>query len=539
MIIFIRYLILLTYISVNHCFSVIIIDIEPYNKGATFYDQAQQSVAVYNSLRVLTFDTDAQRITRIDFLAFNPRSTELNQFALDFLNIEFGPSMAKFTVTPYDGFKGIIRKCGAFTCNLAPGNSRESSLSHLDETRLTLMKVDLREGFVHAPFSGFSAALNSHDILEQCKQRKIATINQEIAVLYGKDVPHQYTVSKSKPTADKYQKSLGQIQKNSIKRNELLQRISNIQSGAEKTNRTGITPENFYAAAHWDIHAQQCPVYTALANICNSDELCELACDLTMMEQEFIKLDGKYGGNKGFDGLYMRDNIIIAAESKFWGTPPTLHTVISEKIIPKFDFAHSGAIKHIRKETQDKIEIGYKAQQIYTLPYAMLANWQVDCRLEHFTEEIKFPQPILEENLRTPAKSEIKKEEQTTASQHQSPSVAAALDAAAAFPAGTPTIKIEPTNAEASNEEKNDESDDIKTSDQQDSTVPFIKTADYDISTLTPQSDQKDMQKVLGNLLSSFMEQTHMPSAELKAMLNQLHILNIEPIPFSLESAGI
>ncbi len=250
-----------------------------------------------------------------------------------------------------------------------------------------------------------------------------------------------------------------------------------------------------------------------------------------MMEQRFVKLDGKYGGNKGFDGLYMRDNIIIAAESKFWGTPPTLHTVISEKIIPKFDFAHSGAIKHIRKETQDKIEIGYKAQQIYTLPYAMLANWQVDCRLEHFTGEINFPQPILEENLRTPAKSEIKKEEQTTANQHQSPSVATALDVAAAFPAGAPTVKNRPTNVEASDEEK--------TSEHQEPTAPFIKTADYDISTLTPQSDKKDMQKVLGNLLSSFMEQTCMPSAELKAMLNQLHILNIEPIPFSLESAHV
>ncbi len=67
MIIFIRYLILLTYIGANNCFSIISIDIEPYDKRAIFYDQAQQSVAVTSSLRVLTFDTDAQRITRIDF----------------------------------------------------------------------------------------------------------------------------------------------------------------------------------------------------------------------------------------------------------------------------------------------------------------------------------------------------------------------------------------------------------------------------------------------------------------------------------------
>ncbi len=159
--------------------------------------------------------------------------------------------MENFTITPVAEFKGIIRKSGAFACNLATGNLQARSLSHLDETCPTLMGAVLGGDLAHASFSDFSAALNSHDILEQCKQGKIATINQEIAVLDAKDAPHQYTVSNSKPTADKYQKSLRQIQKNATKRDELLQKINDIQSGAKRTNRTGITPENFYAAAHW------------------------------------------------------------------------------------------------------------------------------------------------------------------------------------------------------------------------------------------------------------------------------------------------
>lgn len=537
MIIFIRYLILLTYISVNHCFSVIIIDIEPHNKAIQL---GNRTAPVSNSLRLLTLDTDAQKITRIDFLAFNHRSTESNQFALDFLNIEFRPSdMANFTITPVAGFKGIIRKSGAFACNLATGNLQARSLSHLDETRPTLMGAVLGEDLAYAPFSDFSAALNSHDILEQCKQGKINEINQEIAVLDAKDAPHQYTISNSGHTTAKYKKAKEQIAKNALNRAAKLKKISDIQSGAEETKRTGVTPGNLQALIYWNTREKRQPAPISLEAINKSGELCELACDLTMMGQQFVKLDGKYESNKGFDGLYKRYDRIVAAESKHWGKPPTLHTVISEKIIPKFDFAHSGAIKHIRKKTIEELKMAYDAKKIYMLPYVMLTNGQVDCRLEHFTGEIKFPQPILEENLRKPAKSEIKKEEQTTASQHQSLSVAAALDAATAFPAGTPTIKIKPTNAEASDEEKNDESGDIKTSNPAGLKTPFTHTTSHDTAALTPQSDQKDMQRTIDNFLASLIAHTQMSSAEVRKMLSQSNILNIEPIPFSLESAGI
>lgn len=509
MIIFIRNLILLGCISVHHSFSVLIIDIEPYDRRATFYDRNSQPVSVYNSFRVLTFDTDAQKITHIDFLAFDPRSTEYYQFALGYFCIKFKPSdTIDFTITPFDGFKGIIRKCGDFTCNLSTRNVQAIRLSHLDETRPTLMGVILGADFAHAAFSSFFASLNNHDILEQCKQRKIDDINKEIANLDQKDGPHQHTLLNSKSSTSKYAKSLEQIQKNATKRKGLSERISNIRTGVEETKRMGITPQEFYAAAHWDTRAQQFPAYTPLANICNPDELCELACDLTMMEQCFVKLDGKYGGNKGFDGLYMKENMIIAAESKFWAKPPTLHVVISEKIIPKFDFLHNGAIKHIRKEIQDKIKIAYGAQQIYTLPYAMLNNWQVDCRLEHFTGEITFSQVTEKEKLSTPEKREIKKEVFVTRDQH---SVAS-------------KIKVESTDGETSDEGKKLDQQEIKSS--------FIKNDVYDISTLTPQSASKDKQDVLGKLLSSFMEQTQMSPADLNIMLGQLNALNTRPILF-------
>ena len=274
----------------------------------------------------------------------------------------------------------------------------------------------------------------------------------------------------------------------------MLKKISDIQTNVKNTNRRGTNPATSNALIHWNVCEKRQPALTSLETINKSGELCELACDLTMMAQKFVKLDGKYGGNKGFDGLYKGDDIIVAAESKHWGSPPTLHTVIAEKIIPKFDFVHSGAIKHINEKSVNKISAAYEDKKVYMLAYAMLADGQIDCRLEHFIGDIKFPQTLVKI--------------QSTSNQHQliaTPHTVASK------------IKIEPKNDEVS--------DEIKTP----------EPIGYDLSMLTPQSNPEDMQKVLDNLLSSFREKAGISSTQLSKMLNQSNILNIEPIPFSLE----
>lgn len=493
MILFLRHLILLTCLSVHYCYSVIVIDIETQHKSMRVTEQTQQSILVSDSIKIVTFDTDAQKILSICFLGFNPRESTYNEFNLTTFMLGFTPShMTDFTITPCNNFSGIIRRDGVFTYNLATGTLQATSLLHLDETRPALMGLFLLSNYAVNTFDEFSTALNCHDVLEQCKQSKIAEVQKEIARLDDKDKTHLYTLTYSKSSTQKYKKAQEQVTKNATNRQKMIDRISAIQSGAEKTNRTGVTPRDDHAWMYWNTRAQKQPAYISFANIPNSDELCELACDLTMMAQQFIKLNGKYGGNKGFDGLYKKDNRIIAAESKFWGQPPTLHTVISEKIAPKFDFAHQGAISHISETSQRLINESYDAQKIYMLAYAMLANGQIDCRLEHFTGTIDLPKPqLVDVSIKT-------------------------------------EVKVARDNTEVSTESK--------ASDPAEPVTPLTQTTAIDVSLLTPQTDQKEKQKVFNDFLSSFKEKTGMSVEQLKEMFG--HSINhITPIPFSLEGA--
>lgn len=391
MIIFIRYFLLLAYVIANNYFSIIIIDVEPCG-SQTFHNEYLLPTPVSNSLRIITFDTDAQKIQQIDFLAFNHRSIEWSHFKLTTCTIEFLPSdMKNFRIIPAGEFRGIIRKCGVFDSNLSVVD-----LFYLDKTRPTLKGIICVDFPPAGSFADFQTDLNRHDILEQCKQQKINEIEDEIRKLDNKDPPHQYTLSHSKASTDKYKKAQTQLQKNVQKRNRLREEKEKICSGAQRINRTNLTSGGLNVLLHRNDRGQQYQQRVSFDNNSSLDEFCELACDLTMMCQAFTKLEGKYAGIKGFDGLYMRDNIIIAAESKFWATPPTLHTVISEKIIPKFDFLHSGAIKHIIEQSREEIQKAYRINQIYMLPYTMLSSGRIDCRLEHFTGEITFPRSSVE-----------------------------------------------------------------------------------------------------------------------------------------------
>lgn len=494
MILFLRHFILLTCLSVHCCYSVIVIDIETQRGIMHVTEQTKQSIPVSNSLKIVTFDTDTQKITSICFLGYNPRESTYNGFNLGTFVFGFTPShMTDFTITPLDNFTGIIRRDGAFTYNLGTGNVQATSLSHLDETRPGLMGLFLGN-YVANTFDNFAAALSCHDVLEQCKQKKITEVQGEIERLDNKDKPHLYTLTHSKSSTQKYKKAQEQVTKNATDRQQKLDRISAIESGDEITNRTGVTPTDDHAWMYWNTRVQKHPAYITFASIPNADELCELACDLTMMAQSFTKLNGKYGGNKGFDGLYKGSDRIIAAESKFWKHPPTLHTVISEKIAPKFDFAHQGAISHISETSQRLINESYDVHKIYMLAYAMLANGKIDCRLEYFTGTIDFPKPQL---------------------------IAVSIKA---------EVKVAEENAEVSNESK--------ASDLAEPVTPLTQATTFDVSLLTPQTDQKDMQKVFNNFLSSFKEKTGMSVDQLKEMFG-LSITHTTPIPFSLEGADI
>ena len=215
MITFIRYLVLLTYVSVSHCFAIIIVDIERYNDSI----YVNGSSPVSNSLKVVTFDTDAQKITRVDFLVFNHRSSDYNNFSLGFFGVGFTPKdMTDFTITIGRDFKGIIRRDGAFSCHLSTGSLQAKSLSHLDETRPTLMGVTLLDNVTFDTFAAFSEMINSHDILEQCKQRKINETNNDIQKLDAKDAPHIQKINTMGKGTKGYEKSQEQVNENAKQR---------------------------------------------------------------------------------------------------------------------------------------------------------------------------------------------------------------------------------------------------------------------------------------------------------------------------------
>ena len=110
-------------------------------------------------------------------------------------------------------------------------------------------------------------------------------------------------------------------------------------------------------------------------------EIGEIACDLTMMAAKWVKLDAKYSGNKGLDGLYQKKDILIAAEAKYWKDEPPLNTILRSHLVPKFDIQHRGSIVCLDPSLRRKIENASRKESLYLLPYGILPDGQAYCKI--------------------------------------------------------------------------------------------------------------------------------------------------------------
>ncbi len=132
-------------------------------------------------------------------------------------------------------------------------------------------------------------------------------------------------------------------------------------------------------------HADKLKGSLNVINLAEKDGIGELICDLTMMSFGYTKLDAKHGANKGFDGLYEKEDRIIAAEVKFHKNPPTLDQIARDHLISKFDIQNKGALSLMKDIHKNKIIAASKSNSLYLLPYSLMNDGVVNARIQFYT----------------------------------------------------------------------------------------------------------------------------------------------------------
>lgn len=140
-------------------------------------------------------------------------------------------------------------------------------------------------------------------------------------------------------------------------------------------------------------------------NIHEFGDLGELVCDLTMMILGFKKSDAKYGGNKGIDGFYKKDSIVIIAEAKMWKndekiSAPDLDSIDRTHLTPKFNRGSKGAIVKIEAEKPEiytHIINAHQNSSLYSIPFGVLPDGTAYMRINQRLDLIQSVVPSVSE----------------------------------------------------------------------------------------------------------------------------------------------
>jgi len=346
-------------------FAVIIVDIDSSQENINwiandyFSPSDGRDIRANHSIRVVTFDTDQQKILDIKYLlASDSRSSY--RANLDSCDIEYGGITADNRliprITPKQGFKGWIRSSGRFTCN-------SENLDGWDKTRPMWSIVRQTETPADLNLDAIRVYINQSDLEENLRKA-----NPKL------ETPHWKTGHKKSIVVSFY------------------------------THRTFYRRDCFYYSSA----KRKDP--RSIFSIHETGRIGEIACDLTMMALGFIKLSGKYYGNFGIDGLYEKGDLLVAAEAKFHGSPPNLGAIVRDHLKPKFSMRDKGALGMLEKNQKDiyaKIERAHCLSQLHLLPYGILNDGKSYCRMS----EDPYSIPDLQS---TSVKTEVKEEHPAT-----------------------------------------------------------------------------------------------------------------------------
>jgi len=317
--------------------ALVIVDIDSSQENMNwiandyFYPSDGRDIKANHSIRVIAFDTDQQKIQNIEYLlASNTRTSYA--VSLPYCDIQYGPlHNGRLTpvVTPRRDFKGWIRTSGRFTCN-------SESLENWDKTRPMWSFVRQTETPADLNLDAIRVYINRSDLEENLRKENPGLKNPQWKTAHKKSREVSFYTHGRFYQGDCF-----------YKQKSMSQHPISIFSKQE-TGRIG-----------------------------------EIACDLTMMALGFIKLGGKYYGDCGIDGLYEKGDVLVVAEMKFHGNPPSLDAIESKDLVSKFDIKNKRALNKLKKKESiyEKIVRANCSSQLYLLPYGVLNDGKSYCRM--------------------------------------------------------------------------------------------------------------------------------------------------------------
>lgn len=168
-------------ISACPTYAIIMIDIDQCKQAFNFYENLYKVTPVNQSIRVVKFDTDSQKIESIDYLlAPNHRSTYTTQLSTCRVEYSFqDTNRPLLMIYPEANFKGIYRSWGKFE-----GLGEIKSLEPLDKTR-PQWQIYFQDTFPEKTLEDIQTHLNKFDHPSQktkWKQNHKTEINTQLYV---------------------------------------------------------------------------------------------------------------------------------------------------------------------------------------------------------------------------------------------------------------------------------------------------------------------------------------------------------------------
>ena len=317
--------------------ALVIVDIDSSQENMNwiandyFYPSDGRDIKANHSIRVIAFDTDQQKIQNIEYLLASDARTSYS-VSLPCCDIQYGPlqnGRLVPVITPKRDFNGWIRTSGRFTCNF-------ESLEGCDKTRPMWSMVKQTVTPVDLSLEEVRSYVNQADLEGKLKRANPSLEKVHWKTSHKKSMKVTFFVHGTHYYGDCF-----------YKQKSTSQHPISIFSNQE-TGRIG-----------------------------------EIACDLTMMALGFIKLGGKYYGDCGIDGLYEKGDVLVVAEMKFHGNPPSLDAIESKDLVSKFDIKNKRALNKLKKKESiyEKIVRANCSSQLYLLPYGVLNDGKSYCRM--------------------------------------------------------------------------------------------------------------------------------------------------------------
>lgn len=144
----------------------------------------------------------------------------------------------------------------------------------------------------------------------------------------------------------------------------------------------------------------------------------ELAADITMQWLGFMKKDGKYneGSDNGFDGAYVRKDLLFLSDSKFFTDTPSLKTVLNKDLFATLENRLANMEtkgSELQKATAQFIRERFSThlKDIYLLPYVVILDGAIKALAKQYTVVQQEISPIKKQKIKNEKAPDSEEEE--------------------------------------------------------------------------------------------------------------------------------